>query len=153
VAVSVIARTVWFVGYSDPIVMSDELFRLLHSFEMRMNRRFDETERRLDAVNVRLDEMNTRLDSVKADPRTMARLVELEANLERLLTGELDPKTLAQLSLTPAETRIVVALFKGQSVEAYAKEAGMKINTARWHVKQIYAKTGVRRQAELSQSI
>jgi DNA-binding CsgD family transcriptional regulator len=34
-------------------------------------------------------------------------------------------------------------------VEAYAKEAGISINTARWHVKQIYAKTGVKRQTEL----
>jgi DNA-binding CsgD family transcriptional regulator len=61
----------------------------------------------------------------------------------------MDTKTLAKLSLTPAETRLAIALFKGQSVEAYAKEAGISINTARWHVKQIYAKTGVKRQTEL----
>jgi DNA-binding CsgD family transcriptional regulator len=65
----------------------------------------------------------------------------------------LDTKTLAKLSLTPAETRLAVALFKGQSVEAYAKEATISINTARWHVKQIYAKTGVKRQTELIQML
>jgi len=47
------------------------------------------------------------------------------------------------------ETQIAIALFKGQSVEAYAKEAGISINTARWYVKQIYAKTGVKQQTEL----
>jgi len=55
--------------------------------------------------------------------------------------------------LTPAETRLAIALFKGQSVEAYAKEAGVSINTARWHVKRIYAKTGVKRQTELIQML
>ena len=81
--------------------------------------------------------------------RIRQRIVDLEATLDRLLVGELDTKTLAKLSLTPAETRLAIALFKAQSVEAYAKEAGISINTARWYVKQIYAKTGVKRQTEL----
>ena len=81
--------------------------------------------------------------------RIRQRIVDLEATVDRLLVCEIDTKTLAKLSLTPAETRLAIALFKGQSVEAYAKEAGISINTARWHVKQIYAKTGVKRQTEL----
>jgi DNA-binding CsgD family transcriptional regulator len=85
--------------------------------------------------------------------RISQRIADLEATLDRVLVGELDTKTLAKLSLTPAETRLAVALFKGQSVEAYAKEAAISINTARWHVKQIYAKTGVKRQTELIQML
>ena len=81
--------------------------------------------------------------------RIRQRIVDLEATVDRLLACEMDTETLAKLSLTPAETRIAIALFKGQSVEVYAKEAGISINTARWHVKQIYAKTGVKRQTEL----
>jgi DNA-binding CsgD family transcriptional regulator len=81
--------------------------------------------------------------------RIHQRIVDLEATLDRLLVGEMDTKTLAKLSLTPAETRLAIALFKGQSVEEYAKEAAISINTARWYVKQIYAKTGVKRQTEL----
>ncbi len=81
--------------------------------------------------------------------RIRQRIVSLEATLDRLLAGELDTNRLAKLSLTPAETRLAIALFKGQSVEAFAKEAGISINTARWYVKQIYAKTGVKRQTEL----
>jgi hypothetical protein len=34
-------------------------------------------------------------------------------------------------------------------VEQYAKEAALSIHTARAYVKQIYEKTGVRRQGEL----
>jgi DNA-binding CsgD family transcriptional regulator len=81
--------------------------------------------------------------------RIQQRIVDLEATLDRLLVSEMDTKALAKLSLTPAETRLAIALFKGQSVEAYAKEAAISINTARWHVRQIYAKTGVKRQTEL----
>ena len=81
--------------------------------------------------------------------RIRQRIVDLEATVDRLQACEMDNKTLAKLSLTPAETRLAIALFKGQSVEAYAKDTGISINTARWYVKQIYAKTGVKRQTEL----
>ena len=81
--------------------------------------------------------------------RIRQRIVDLEATVDRLLVGEMNTKTLAKLSLTPAEIRLALALFKGQSVETYAKEVGISINTARWHVKQIYAKTDVKRQTEL----
>jgi DNA-binding CsgD family transcriptional regulator len=86
---------------------------------------------------------------VRTAARLCQRIVDLEAMLDRLLVGEIDTKVLAQLSFTPAETRLAMALFRGQSVEAYAKDAAISINTARWHVKQIYAKTGVKRQSEL----
>jgi DNA-binding CsgD family transcriptional regulator len=86
---------------------------------------------------------------LQAADRLYKRIVDLEATLDQLLIGELDTKRLAKLSLTPAETRLAIALFKGQGVEAYAKEAGISINTARCYVKQIYAKTGVNRQSEL----
>jgi DNA-binding CsgD family transcriptional regulator len=85
--------------------------------------------------------------------RIRQRIVDLEAAVDRLLLGEMDTQTLAKLGLTPAETRLALALFKGQSVEAYAKEAAISISTARWYVKQIYLKTGVRRQSELIQML
>jgi len=86
---------------------------------------------------------------LKTAARIRQRIDDLEATFGRLLVGEMDTKTLAKLSLTPAETRLAIALFKGQSVEAYAKEARISINTARWYARQIYAKTGVKRQTEL----
>jgi DNA-binding CsgD family transcriptional regulator len=62
----------------------------------------------------------------------------------------LDSRALRQLfGLTPAETRLAIALVKGKSVKEYAHEGGISPNTARTHVKRIYSKTGVRRQSEL----
>jgi DNA-binding CsgD family transcriptional regulator len=81
--------------------------------------------------------------------RIIQRVASLEATLDRLVAGDLDTKALARLELTPAESRVAVALFKGLSVEEYAKEAGVSINTARTLVRRVYAKTGVTRQAEL----
>jgi DNA-binding CsgD family transcriptional regulator len=62
----------------------------------------------------------------------------------------LDSRVLRQLfGLTPAEIRLCIALVKGKSVAEYAHEAAISSNTARTHVKRVYAKTGVRRQSEL----
>jgi DNA-binding CsgD family transcriptional regulator len=87
--------------------------------------------------------------SLSGRKRTIARTAELEATLDRLLAGEVEASALARLSLTPTESRVAMALFKGQSVGAYAKEAGISIHTARWYVKQMHAKTGVRCQTQL----
>ena len=62
----------------------------------------------------------------------------------------LDSRKLRELfGLTPAEIRLSIGLVKGKSVAEYAREAGISSNTARTHIKRIYAKTGVRRQSEL----
>lgn len=53
------------------------------------------------------------------------------------------------LGLTPAEARVAVEVARGLSSAEIADRAGVHPNTIRWHLKQIYAKTGVRRQAEL----
>src|SRR5215469_2942553 len=45
--------------------------------------------------------------------RIRQRIVDLEANVDRLLACEMDTKTLARLSLTPAETRIAIAPVQG----------------------------------------
>jgi DNA-binding CsgD family transcriptional regulator len=50
---------------------------------------------------------------------------------------------------TPAEVRLANALLQGKSVEEYAEESAVSINTARTHVKRIYSKAGVKRQSEL----
>jgi DNA-binding CsgD family transcriptional regulator len=62
----------------------------------------------------------------------------------------LDTRALRQLfRLTPAEIQLSIALVNGKSVEEYADEAAISLNTARTHAKRIYSKTGVRRQSEL----
>jgi DNA-binding CsgD family transcriptional regulator/GAF domain-containing protein len=53
------------------------------------------------------------------------------------------------LGLTPAEGRLVAALAAGQSLEAYAQEAGLRLHTVRSVLKTIFAKTDTHRQSEL----
>lgn len=55
----------------------------------------------------------------------------------------------SQLSLTPSESRIACMLSRGSSVDQIASELGIKKATARTHLRNIYAKTGVRCQADL----
>jgi DNA-binding CsgD family transcriptional regulator len=51
--------------------------------------------------------------------------------------------------LTPTEAALVGALVAGSTVEDYARHRGVSVGTARVQLKQVQAKTGARRQAEL----
>jgi len=53
------------------------------------------------------------------------------------------------LDLTPAEARLTAALVSGQTIKQFAEEAEVTLNTARTHLKSVFAKTGVSRQADL----
>ena len=50
--------------------------------------------------------------------------------------------------LTPAEARFAAALMRGHGLEWAADELKVSINTARTHIKNLFEKTGVRRQGE-----
>ncbi len=54
-------------------------------------------------------------------------------------------------SLTPAEARVAALLAGGLSVKDIVERLGIGANTARTHLKSIFAKTETRRQAELIQ--
>lgn len=51
--------------------------------------------------------------------------------------------------LTPAEAELLRLLAEGHSLEEVAGRRGVTINTARSHLKQVFAKTDTRRQGEL----
>lgn len=51
--------------------------------------------------------------------------------------------------LTVAEARLAARLACGEALETIADDLGVAKETARFHLKRIFAKTGVRRQAEL----
>jgi DNA-binding CsgD family transcriptional regulator len=51
--------------------------------------------------------------------------------------------------LTPAEVRLAVALAEGRSLKEAAGGLGIRITTARAHLRQVFAKTGTSRQAAL----
>jgi DNA-binding CsgD family transcriptional regulator len=51
--------------------------------------------------------------------------------------------------LTPAEARIAGLITEGHSVHLIARQQQITPNTVRRHLKAVFAKTGVHRQAEL----
>jgi DNA-binding CsgD family transcriptional regulator len=57
------------------------------------------------------------------------------------------------LDLTPMEARLTAAIVEGRTVKEFAEEAGISMNTARTHLKSVFAKTGVSRQAALVQFV
>jgi len=63
---------------------------------------------------------------------------------------ESNPEILRRLyGFTPSESRIAVRLLQGQSVEEAAEELEITANTARFHVKHLFEKTGTNRHREL----
>lgn len=51
--------------------------------------------------------------------------------------------------LTTSESRLVAKLLQGLTITDAARELGLTTSTARWHLKNIFVKTGSRRQADL----
>jgi len=51
--------------------------------------------------------------------------------------------------LSPTELRVASALLEGKSPEEYTQEAGVTMNTVRSQLKNLFRKTGTRRQSEL----
>ena len=63
---------------------------------------------------------------------------------------ELDQERVAQaLSLTESEAQVSVLLAQGHSVSEIAEQIHRTQDTVRFHLKQAYAKTGARGQADL----
>jgi DNA-binding CsgD family transcriptional regulator len=55
----------------------------------------------------------------------------------------------ALFDLTPAEARLASQLTTGKSIEQITLSSGLSLNTIRTHLKSVFSKTGVQRQAEL----
>lgn len=66
----------------------------------------------------------------------------------------LDPELVARLhGLTATEAELAVTLAAGRSLTNFAAERGCSEQTARTHLKRIFAKTGLTRQAELVRAL
>jgi DNA-binding CsgD family transcriptional regulator len=55
----------------------------------------------------------------------------------------------ALFDLTPAEARTAGQITEGKSIEQISSATGISQNTIRTHLKSVFQKTGVERQAEL----
>jgi DNA-binding CsgD family transcriptional regulator len=66
------------------------------------------------------------------------------------LSLRFEEQSIAQrYGLTRAEAKLLQALVDGSRLTDYADTAGITLNTVKAHLKQIFAKTGIRRQADL----
>ncbi len=69
---------------------------------------------------------------------------------EPRLAGHLDPDLLCALyGLTRMESSLVVALFSAPVLQIAADHCGIALNTAKTHLKRVFAKCGVHSKAEL----
>lgn len=67
--------------------------------------------------------------------------------------GDVENFLTAVHGLTPAEARMAAALITGQTLNQYAMSRGITRNTARTQLRQVLAKTGAQRQADLMRII
>ena len=78
--------------------------------------------------------------------RVAALVLLVEPNYQPRLDPDLVART---LGLTPAESHIAVGLAEGRSVRDMAVTTGRMEGTVYWHMKRIYHKLGISRQADL----
>ena len=57
------------------------------------------------------------------------------------------------LALTDAEAEVAAMLAEGRTIREIANSRHRTVESVRWHVKNVYAKTGVRRQADLVRTV
>jgi DNA-binding CsgD family transcriptional regulator len=82
------------------------------------------------------------------DPAIRAKAGALAAMMLRRRDGA-DGRLLDPYSLTPAEARLATHIGDGGSVADYAVQQKVSEGTVRTHLKAVFAKTGVHRQADL----
>ena len=89
------------------------------------------------------------VDKQQADCRSWP-VVALVLVVDPRSDTRIDPDLVAEsLGLTPMESRVAVMMAEGKAVREIAAATGRKESTIRWHVRHIYAKHGISRQAEL----
>ncbi len=74
-------------------------------------------------------------------------LVSVRSSLTSLKVSA--PRIAATFHLTPAEACLAAALVEGLSLHEYAEREDLKITTVRWHLQNIFERTGARNQQEL----
>ena len=94
---------------------------------------------------LRVSPVGGRLTNFRSRPVTALVLV-----LDPVRKPRIDANAVASaLGLTPTEASIAAMLATGRTVRATAAATGRKESTIRWHLKRIFAKHGVSRQADV----
>jgi DNA-binding CsgD family transcriptional regulator len=81
-------------------------------------------------------------------PAVLLFLIDTAADLDA------EPIALREVfGLTPAEVRVALAVVREPGLAAAASALGMSTNTVKTHLARVFAKVGVRRQADLAQLV
>ncbi len=81
-------------------------------------------------------------------PAVLLFLIDTVADLDA------EPIALREVfGLTPAEVRVALAVVREPGLAAAASSLGMSTNTVKTHLSRVFAKVGVRRQADLAQLV
>jgi len=78
------------------------------------------------------------------------RAVEITAEASRRAEARQEERLRELFQLTRAQAQIAIFLADGGTIADYAAAANCSVETVRSHLKAIFAKTGVKRQAELA---
>ena len=108
---------------------------------------------RTDGVSVAVVLFTLRPESVLRGPGSQSgRVLAVFHDPRRLV--RLRPELVAELyGLTPTEAALATALAEGRTLADFADERGCSEQTARTHMKRIFAKTGTNRQPDLVRMI
>ncbi|MFW5925286.1 MAG: helix-turn-helix transcriptional regulator [Myxococcota bacterium] len=92
-------------------------------------------------------------------PEREAREANALARMLAFMVGADEPPPLGERDLqerwklTPMEARVALGVGRGYSVRKIAAGLGIGVETVRTHLKRVYAKTGARRQSELTRLV
>lgn len=106
---------------------------------------------RLDDGRTKLSLWVSRVPSGGGARGQEERILVLAASQTARALSESGLRTL--FGLTEAEARMTQQLALGRTIEEYSAAQGISANTAKTHLKRIFSKVGVRRQAELLQAV
>ncbi|MES2903798.1 MAG: hypothetical protein V4696_06395 [Pseudomonadota bacterium] len=88
--------------------------------------------------------------AAKAGNPQLVKAVGIFADVSRQAEISHIARCRARFDLTEAQARLALFLAEGGTIAEYAKAMGVKISTVRTHLKAIFARTGVSRQAGLA---
>jgi DNA-binding CsgD family transcriptional regulator len=101
----------------------------------------------------------TRAPALQVCPLPPDLVSEIEEPMALVLLGGSNereiplPMLMDLFGFTRSEAMLVQGLVEGQTLQAYSAEIGIGLETARTHLKRIYAKTGYDRQADLVRAV
>jgi DNA-binding CsgD family transcriptional regulator len=91
--------------------------------------------------------------AAKAGNPCVTKAVNAFANMSRQSENSHVARCSSRFGLTMAEARLALFVAKGGTINEYAHVKGIKVSTVRTHLKSVFAKSGVKRQAELASLI